>query len=54
MTTEQDLSSSITHYRDFVSNVAVVNGDHNVFEFKVDTNLGTKVDLKIMSELYLE
>ena len=54
VTTEQSLNSSVTHYRDFASEVAVVNGDHNVFEFFVGTNLGTEVDLKIILELYLE
>ena len=54
VTTEQSLNSSVTHYRDFASEVTVVNGDHNVFEFFVGTNLGTEVDLKIMLELYLE
>ena len=54
VTTEQSLNSSVTHYRDFTSEVAVVNGDHNVFEFTVGTNLETVVNLKIMLELYLE
>ena len=54
VTTEQSLNSSVTHYRDFASEVAVVNGDHNVFEFFVGTNLETNVNLKIMLELYLE
>ena len=31
-----------------------VNGDHNVFEFKVGTNLEKEVDLRVMLELYLE
>ena len=52
--TEQSLNSSVTHYRDFTSKVAVVNGDHNVFEFTVGTNLKTNVNLKVMLELYLE
>ena len=54
VTTEQSLNSSVTHYRDFTSEVAVVNGDHNVFEFTVGTNLEKKEDLKVMLELYLE
>ena len=54
VTTEQSLNSSVTHYKDFVSEVAVNNGDHNVFEFLVGTNLGTEVDWKIRLELYLE
>ena len=54
VTTEQSLNSSVTHYRDLTSKVAVVNGDHNVFEFKVGTNLEKEVDLKVMLELYLE
>ena len=54
VTAEQSLNSSVTHYRDFTSEVAVVNGDHNVFEFFVGTNLKTVVNLKIMLELYLE
>ena len=67
--TEQSLNSSVTHYRDFVSEVSVVNGDRNLFEFFVGTNLNTdeffvgtnltedyktNVNLKIMLELYLE
>ena len=54
VTTEQSLNSSVTHYRDLTSEVAVVNGDHNLFEFKVGTNLGKEVDLRVMLELYLE
>ena len=54
VTTEQSLNSSVTHYRDFTREVAVVKGDHNVLEFTVDTNLETEVDSKIMLELYLE
>ena len=54
VTTEQSLNSPVTHYRDLTSEVAVVNGDHNVFEFKVGTNLEKEVDLKVMLELYLE
>ena len=54
VTTEQSLNSSVTHYRDLTSEVAVMNGDHNVFEFKVGTNLEKEVDLKVMLELYLE
>ena len=54
VTTEQSLNSSVTHYRDFTREVAVVNGDHNVFEFTVGTNLKTNVNLKVMLELYLE
>ena len=42
VTTEQSLNSSVTHYRDLTSEVAVMNGDHNVFEFKVGTNLEKK------------
>ena len=54
ITTEQSLNSSATHYKDFASEVAVNNGDHNVFEFFVGTNLTAVVNLKIMLELYLE
>ena len=54
VTTEQSLNSSVTHYRDLTSEVAVANGDHNLFEFKVGTNLEKEVDLKVMLELYLE
>ena len=54
VTTEQSLNSSVTHYRDLTSEVAIVNGDHNVFEFKVGTNLQKEVDLKVVLELYLE
>ena len=54
VTTEQSLNSSVTHYRDLTSDVSVVSGDHNVFEFKVGTNLEKEVDLRVMLELYLE
>ena len=54
VTSEQSLNSSVTHYRDLTSEVAVVNGDHNLFEFDVNTNVDKKVDLKVMLELYLE
>ena len=54
VTTKQSLNSSVTHYRDLTSEVAVVNGDHNLFEFTVGTNVVKKVDLKVMLELYLE
>ena len=54
VTTEQSLNSSVTHYWDLTSKVAVVNGDHNLFEFTVGTNVDKKVNLKVMLELYLE
>ena len=54
VTTEQSLNSSVTHYQDLTSEVAVLNGDHNLFEFKVGTNLEKELDLKVMLELYLE
>ena len=54
VTTEQSLNYSVTHYRDLTSEVAIMNGDHNLFEFKVGTNLEKEADLKVMLELYLE
>ena len=54
VTTEHSLNSSVTHYRNLTCEVAVVNGDHNLFEFKVGTNLEKEVDLKVMLELYLD
>ena len=42
VTSEQSLNSSVTHFRDLTSEVAVVNGDHNLFEFNVNTRQKTK------------
>ena len=54
VTSEQSLSSSITFYGTTKSEVSVLNGDHNMFELNVDTNIGNKVGLTIMFELYVE
>ena len=37
-----------------ISEVSVLNGDHNMFEFDVNTNIGNKVGLTIMFEVYVE
>ena len=54
VTSEQSLNSSVTFYDNVASEVAVLNGDHNLFEFDVNTNVDKEVDLKVMLELYLE
>ena len=54
VTSEKSLSSSITFYDTIKSEVSVLNGDHNMFELDVDTNIGNKVGLTIMFELYVE
>ena len=51
---EQSLNSSVTFYNSVTSEVAVLNGEHNLFEFNVSTNVDKKVDFKVMLELYLE
>ena len=52
-TSEQSLNSSVTFYDNIHSEVSVLNGDHNMFEFDVSTNIGNKVGLTIMFELYV-
>ena len=32
----------------------MLNGDHNMFEFDVNTNIGNEVGLAIMFEVYVE
>ena len=55
VTSEQNLNSSLTFYDNIHSVVSVLNGDHNMFELDVNTNiLGNKVDLSVMFELYFE
>ena len=54
VTFEQSLNSSVTFYDNVTSEVAVLNGDHNLFEFDVNTNVDKKVDLRVMLGLYLE
>ena len=54
VTTEQSLNNSVTHYGDRQIEAAIVNGDHNLFEFTVGTNLTKNVDLKIAMEIYFE
>ena len=54
VTSEQSLNSSITFYDTIRSKVSVLNRDHNMFEFDVDTNIGNKVGLTIMFEVYVE
>ena len=50
----QSLNSSITFYDTIKSEVSVFNGDHNMFEFDVNTNIGNKVSLTIPFEVYVE
>ena len=55
VTSEQSLNSSVTFGNDNIrSEVSVLNGDHNMFEFDVNTNIGNKVGLTIMFEVYVE
>ena len=55
VTTEQSLNNFVTHYEDLQFEAPIVNGDHNLFEFTVGTNMDRKVernDLKIIMEVY--
>ena len=52
ITSEQSLNSSVTFYDNISSEVSVLNGDHNMFEFDVNANIGNKVGLEVMFELY--
>ena len=54
VTSEQSLNESVTFYNNIHSSFSTLNGDHNVFEFDVSTNIGNKVGLSVMFELYLE
>ena len=54
ITSEQSLNSSVTFYDNISSEVSVLNGDHNMFELDVNTNIDNKVDLTILFELYVE
>ena len=49
VTSEQTLNSSVTFYDNIRSEVLVLNGDHNMFDFDVNTDIGNKVCLTIMS-----
>ena len=51
ITSEQRLNSSVTFYDNISSEVSVLNGDHNMSEFDVNTNIGNKVGLEVMFEL---
>ena len=52
VTTEQSLNNSVTHYGSREIEAAIVNGDHNLLEFTVGTNITKNVDLKIAMEIY--
>ena len=57
VTLEQSLNSSATFYDNIRSEVLVLNGDHNMFEFEFNIylgNIGNKVGLTIMFEVYVE
>ena len=54
VTSEQSLNSSVTFYDNIHSEVSALNGDHNMFEFDVNTNIGNKVGFNIMFEVYVE
>ena len=53
VTSEQSLNSSVTTTTSAVR-FSVMNGDHNMFEFDVNTNISNKVGLTIMFEVYVE
>ena len=54
VTSKQSLNSSVTFYNNIRSEVSALNGDHNMFEFDVNTDIGNKVGLTIMFEVYVE
>ena len=54
ITTQQSLNESVTFYDNIRSKVSVLNGDHNVFEFDINTNIGNTVGLSVMFEVYIE
>ena len=54
VTTEQSLDESVTSYDNIHTSVSVLNGDHSMFEFDVNTNIGYDVGLTVMFELYIE
>ena len=54
VTSEQSLNSSVTFYNNIHSEVSVLNGDHNMFELNINTNIGNKVGLTVMFEMYVE
>ena len=54
ITTQQSLNESVTFYNSIRSEVSVLNGDHNVLEFNVNTNVGNTVGLSIMFEVHIE
>ena len=54
VTSEQSPNSSVIFYDNIHSEVSVLNGDHNMFDFDVNTNIGNKVGLTIMFDVYVE
>ena len=57
VTTEQSLNNSVTHYGNMQFEAPIVNGDHNLFELTVGTDMDRKVernDLNIEMEIYFE
>ena len=54
VTSEQSLNESVTFYDNIRSEVSVLNRDHNMLEFDFNTNIGNKVGLNIMFEVYVE
>lgn len=53
VTSEQRLNSTVTFYDNINTTTPIQNGDHNVFKYYVSTNIGDKVDLKVMFEMYI-
>ena len=47
VTTEQSLNESVTSYDNIHTSVSVLNGDHSMFEFDVNTNIGYDVGLTV-------
>ena len=54
VTTEQSLNETVTFYDNIRSEVSVLNGDHNMLEFDISTNVGNTVGLSIMFDVYIE
>ena len=53
VSSEQRLNSTVTFYDDINTTTPIQNGDHNVFKYRVSTNIGDKVDLTVMFEMYI-
>ena len=52
--TNQLLNSTNSFYNDINSQVIIKNGDINRLNFYVDSNIGGKVDVNVLLELYIK